>query len=182
MRQSGVGQRGLRILEKGGNRAQRRAGARREQYALLAHEPAQGVDARGPCRHPLRTNSMQRDQRLLDHAFHRHRWNLTGARRFEQRLRVGAVGFIPSHVGTHVRRRQQRDGGTVPLRAPPPIVGGATCFHHRVGRRRRRQESRELICRATMCHWRFAIATSNTVFATSTATVVASISVSSWLR
>ena len=55
----------LRLLHDRRNRLHCGARARGQQQSLLAQDPAESVDARGPRRHPLLTHAMQRDAALV---------------------------------------------------------------------------------------------------------------------
>ena len=114
---------------------------------MLAQQSPQDIDASGAGAHPLRPNPVQPDDRLLLHALDRDRRDLAGAHRFQQGVGVGAVGLIPTDVGSHVGRRQQRDRMAVRLRPAPPVVGRATRLHHDMRRRGRRQKLGEPVTR-----------------------------------
>ena len=111
---------------------------------MLAQNPAQGVDPRGPGRDPLLAHAVQRDERLLLDAFHRHARHLARAHRFEDRFGIGAIGLIASHVRAHIRRRDQRHAMPLLLRQPSPVVRHAARFHHDVQRRGLCEVAREL--------------------------------------
>ena len=110
----------------------------------------------------------------------------TGAAiRFEHRFRIGAVGFVATDVGPHILDGEQSHDEAVCLTAPAPIVRGAARLHHHRRPRREALEKRfELSSREPLPVddpvRAIRQATSNTSFARSTATVVASMSASSW--
>ena len=62
---------------------------------------------------------MQGDERLLLDTFDGHGGHLPGSDRLQDRLGICAVRFVATHVGPHVRRRDQRHPMTVRLRDPP---------------------------------------------------------------
>jgi hypothetical protein len=155
------------------------------RQALLTEEPPQHVDAGGSRRVPLCAHPVERLQRLLLRCLHRDRMNAPATVGLEERLGVRAVGLVSSYIRAHVLGRQQADGESARLTATAPIVGRATTLHEHgrawadVVNQPFELPSREGL-RWSRRSVRFAQATSNTSFARSTATVVASMSASSW--
>ena len=173
-----------------GSRARPAAAARApagSRDPVLAQEPAQRIDARRPRRHPLLAHPVHRDQRLLLDALHRHAGHLAPSARLRGSPRHprGPSCCDGRTAARTPAARASRDGpaaarpgpNSAPSRTPPSRrASPASAARNRVNCARFSR------WRATTRHCAFAIASSNTDFARSTATVVASISVSSWLR
>lgn len=73
---------------------------------------------------------MQSLQRLLLHRLHRHRLDVGGPRRFEQRHSVGGIGLVALHICPHVARRQEPHLEPALPQHPAPMVRTAARLHH----------------------------------------------------
>ena len=81
------------------------------------------VDAPGARALPGFARAMQGLQRLLLDRFHRHRLDIAGPGRLQQRCRVGRISLVALHVGAHVLGRQQLYfDASLPEQASP-VVG-----------------------------------------------------------
>ena len=69
---------------------------------------------------------MKRGDAMVRHRLDRHRMNRLVAKRFQQPLGVGAVGFVAPYVGADIVRREK--GNLMPelLEMPGPVVRSPT--------------------------------------------------------
>lgn len=72
-----------------------------------SQKPAHDVDASGARCHPLAPDPVQSKDRLLIFTLDRDGVDPRTAQRFEERFTIGAIGFAPPNVGTHVVGRQE---------------------------------------------------------------------------
>ncbi|MBV6425124.1 MAG: hypothetical protein NAOJABEB_02938 [Steroidobacteraceae bacterium] len=126
-------QRRDRAVRVGGHAAdllesEARAGCDRDPE--LPAEAAQGVDPRGPCRHPQRAGAMQGLQRLLLDRLDAYRHDVGTAQRLEQGRGIGRIGLVALDVGAHVARWQQLHVDAERPDLSGPEVCRATGFHH----------------------------------------------------
>jgi hypothetical protein len=73
---------------------------------------------------------MQRLERLLLDRLHRNGRYVRAARRLEERHRVGRIGLVALHIGTHIARRQQPHLDPPGAQRPRPVVRRRAGFHH----------------------------------------------------
>lgn len=139
-----AGQGGVGVFDERGHGGHGRAGTAGQEDALFAQEAPEGVDAGGTGRHPLGANPMQGHELLLSDGLDGDWDDPPLPYGLEQRLGVGAVGFVAAGIGPDVVGGQQRDPVPVALRDASPVVGGAARLHHDVAWRLIRKKTVEL--------------------------------------
>jgi hypothetical protein len=175
------------VLQDSRHALEHPASADRDRQALLPQHTAHDVDASRARRLLLRTDAMERLQRLLLDGLHRHGPDAATPIGFEQGFGVRAVGLVSTYVGPDILHGRQTHAEITRLAPSSPIVRRPAPLHHDLDARCQSiDEALELAaCQPLSLENpppRLASATSKMSFARSTATVVASISVSSWLR
>ena len=119
----------VRIGQHPGDDLDAAARSHRDGDAKLTAKAAQGVDARSARAHPEAADAVQPLQGLLFHRLHAHGANIGRTGSFQQRRRVGGVGFVASHIGAHVLGRQQLHLDAQAGQPTRPVVGRAARLH-----------------------------------------------------
>ena len=103
--------------------------ADRDHEPELAQHSTHRVDPGRSCRHPPRSDPMERSQRLLLFRLDRHRLDVVVPQRLQNALGVGPVGLVAGDVGPDRVRRQQQDPVPGGLDPPAPVVRAAARLH-----------------------------------------------------
>src|SRR6266849_10449984 len=93
---------------------------------------------------------MERVEDLLIYRLDGYRPDVFVTARFQDALRVRAVGLVASDVGTHVVRRKKDDAMSEALDLASPVVGGSAGLHDDGGGRLLGHEGEELSSRQTL--------------------------------
>ncbi len=160
--------------------------AERDGEAELAQDTAQSIHITLPGAHPLAAQPVQGLDLLSFNGFKRHLANLGATGRLNERRGVRLVSLVSSYIGFHVAGRQQTHGVSQAGNPPRPVVRAATGFHHDLAGRKLNEEAEELGAREPLTLRNTPVLTGHgefeDIFAKSTATIVAFISDSFWLR
>jgi len=97
---------------------------------------------------------MERREHVLLDRLDRNRPDRFVAYRLQQALRIGAVGLVAQHVGTHRVRRQEHDAVAAGAGLAAPEVRGPAGLHYERRRLALGEEPRELRSREplALCH------------------------------